>query len=184
MANRIFEQIFTQGTHEVGVLNSSFSRHLVNGAKLTTADSDNYLLVELDGFDADGNRQVKPLTDTTKKGLLLTTVEEEALFGDGESYQGNYTDFYNAVGEMVRPTIQEDYLHFETSAYSLNTGVTAPALGLVAHYDVATKKYILSDAGSAHLDYATAGNKYLVVGVATDFGYNVGRPCIRLEFVA
>lgn len=183
MANRIFEQIFTQGTHEVGVLNSSFSKHIVNGAKLTVADSDNYLLVEDAGFDSEGVRLVKPLTDTTKKGLLLTTVEEEVLFGDAE-LQGNYTDFYNAVDEMVRPTIQEEYLHFETSAYSLNTGVTVPAYGLVAHYDVATKKYILSDAGSAHLDYATAGNKYLVVGVATDFGANVGKATIRLEFVA
>lgn len=182
MANVKYDALFTQGNHEVGVINTSWAKPIANGAKLTTADQDNYLLVEFDGYDADGNRQCKPLTDTKKKGLIISTVEEESLFGDGSDIlQGNYTDFYNKVGEMVNLTIQEPYVRFETSAYSLNTGVTAPVRGMVAHFDVTTDKYIVSDPASAHADYATSLNKYEVVDTDTDFGYNVGKPCIRLE---
>lgn len=180
MANRIFEQVFAQGTHEVGVVNTSWAKPVANGAKLTVADHDNYLLVEFNGYDTDGNRQCKPLTDTTKKGLIASTNEEESLYGDG-ALQGNYRDFYNKVGDPVKLTAQETYVRFETSAYTLNTGVTAVARGLVAHYDVATKKYIVSNPASAHADYATSLNKYEVVDIDTDFGYNCGVTTIRLE---
>ena len=181
MANRIFKSLFTEGNHEVGTVNTSWAKPIANGAILTTADIDNYLLVEFDGYNSDGVRQCKPLTDTTKKGLLVTTVEEESLFADEASIQGNYKDFYNEVGEIVNLTIQEEYLRFETSAFTLNTGVTAPTYGHVAHYDTATKKYIISNPASAHADYATAGNKYEVVDPSTDFGFNVGKACVRLE---
>lgn len=182
--NAKYEALFTENNHEVGIINTSWAKELANGAELTTANSDNYLLVELVGFNAEGVRTCKPLSDKTKKGLILSTVEEESLFGDGnEALQGNYTDFYNKVGEMCKLTIQESYLHFETSAYTLNSGVLALAKGLVAHYDTTTKKYILSTVGSEHADYSTAGNKYLVVDIDTDFGANIGKPTIRLECI-
>jgi hypothetical protein len=185
MANRLFDIMFQEGNHEVGVINTSWAKVTANGAKLTTADSDNYLLVEFDGYDDEGVRQCKPLTDGTKKGLILSTVEEESLFGDGsEMLQGNYKDFYNKVGEMVRLTIQEPFVRFETSAFSLNTGIAKSEdvkRGFVAHFDVATKKYIISDSATPHANYATAANKYEVVDVMTDFGYNVGKVTMRLE---
>ena len=181
MANRVMKAYFETGNHEVGVINTSWAKPIVNGAILTTADIDNYLLVEFDGYNSEGVRQCKPLTDTTKKGLLVSTSEEEGLFGDGTSLQGNYTDFYNEVGEIVNLTVQEEYLRFETSAFTLNAGLSSATYGHVAHYDKVTKKYIISDPASAHADYATAGNKYEVVGINTDFGFNVGKTCIRLE---
>ena len=183
MANRIFKTLLEQGTHEVGVLNSSQSRDIVNGAKLTGGDLDNFLLVEDAGWDEDG-RLCKALSDNTKKGFLVTTIEEESLFADEEFLQGNYRDFYNAEGEFVKLTLLEAYVtRFETSAFTKDSGVTGDITrGMVAHYDHATKKYIVSkSASSANSGYSAAANKFEVVDVNTDFGYNVGVPTIRLE---
>ena len=49
------------------------------------------------------------------------------------------------------------------------------------HYDATKKKYIVSKADSAHAGYEAALNKFEVVDVATDFGYNLGVETIRLE---
>jgi hypothetical protein len=180
MANKKFEALFATNSNEVGTVNTSWAKKITNGCKLTVADASNYTLVEFAGYDADGNRQCKPLTANNVKGFLLTTNEEESLFGDGE-LQGNYTDFYNKVGDMCDLTIQEQYLRFETSAFTKNAGLATIALGNVAHYDFTTKKYIVSAVGSENAGYATAVNKYEVVGVDTDFGQNIGVPTIRLE---
>lgn len=180
MANKKFEALFATNNYGVGTVNTSWAKKITNGAKLTVADADNYTLVEFAGYDADGNRQCKPLTANTVKGLLLTTNEEEALYGDGE-LQGNYTDFYNKVGDMCDLTIQESYLRFEASNFTLNDGLSAAALGNVAHYDFTTKKYIVSAVGAENAGYAAAVNKYEVVGVDTDFGQNIGVTTIRLE---
>jgi hypothetical protein len=179
MANAKIEALFTENTHACGVVNTSWSKSFTNGCKLTVADADNYTIVELAGYNEDGVALCKPLTATTVKGLLLTTPEEETLYGDGE-LQGNYTDFYNAVGDMCNLTIQEEYVRLEVTNFTKNAGLATIVPGNVAHFDATTKKYIVSDATAAHADYATAGNKYEVVGVDTDFGYNVGVPTIRL----
>lgn len=182
MASRILDVLYGVGNHEVGVINTSWAKEYPNGARLTVSDLDNFQLVEFDGYDVDGVKKVKPLTDKTKKGMIVSTIEEEDLFGAGDlALQGNYMDFYNKVGDMVKITIQEPVLRFESSAFELNTGVSALAKGLVAHYDIAKKKYIVSNPASAHADYATAGNKYEVVDIFCDFGVNVGRNTIRLE---
>lgn len=181
MANRIMKTLLEQGTHEVGVLNSSQSRDIVNGAKLTEGDLDNFLLVEDAGWDEDG-RLCKALSANTKKGFLVTTIEEESLYADEEILQGNYRDFYNAKGEFVRLTLLEAYVtRFETSAFEKNSGVDTIKKGMVAHYDATKKKYIVSKADSAHAGYEAALNKFEVVDVATDFGYNLGVETIRLE---
>lgn len=179
MANKKFEALFATNSYGVGTINTSWSKNLTNGAKLTVADASNYTLVELAGYDSDGNALCKPLSSNTVKGFILSTNEEEALYGDGE-LQGNYTDFYNKVGDMCNLTIQESYVRFETSAFTKNAGLATIALGNVAHFDVATQKYIVSAVGSAHADYAASANKYEVVGVDTDFGQNVGVTTIRL----
>lgn len=181
MANRIMKTLLQEGTHKVGTLNSSQSRDIVNGAKLTGGDLDNFLLVEDAGWDEDG-RLVKALSVNTKKGFLVTTIEEESLFADEEYLQGNYKDFYNAEGDFVKLTLLEAYVtRFETSAFKLNSGVTKAERGLVAHYDATNKEYVLSKSSSAHADYANAVNKFEVVDVYTDFGANVGAETVRLE---
>ena len=180
MSSRLLKALTEVGSHQVGTLNTSWAKQVVNGAKLTTADVDNFTLVEMDGRDTDGNKQCKQLSVNTNKAYLITTVEEEQLQNIG-GVQENYTDFFNEVGEMVRLTVLEDGLHFETSAFSFNVGTTVAIKGLVAHFDVATKKYILSVAGTAHADYATASAQFEVVNEDTDFGYGLSVPTIRLE---
>lgn len=181
MANRILKALYEVGKHEVGVLNSSQSRDLVNGAKLTGGDLDNFLLVEDAGWDEDG-RLCKALSSNTVKGFLVTTIEEESLYADEEWLQGNYKDFYNAKGEFVKLTLLEAYVtRFETSAFEKNSGVDKITRGMVAHYDATKKKYIISKADSKHEGYETAANKFEVVDVDTDFGYNVGSTTVRLE---
>ena len=183
MANYKMKVLLQEGTHEVGVLNSSQSRDIVNGAKLTGGDLDNFLLVEDAGWDEEDGRLCKALSDNTKKGFLVTTIEEESLYADEEFLQGNYRDFYNAQGEFVRMTLLEAYVtRFETSAFELNSGVDKATRGMVAHYDATKKKYIISKSASdAEAGYSTAVNKFEVVDVETDFGFNVGVPTIRLE---
>lgn len=182
MANIKYDALFAEGKHEVGTINSSYARELVNGAKLTEANADNYTLVELAGFDEEGVRICKPLSDKAKKGFILSTIEEESLFGDGDYVlQGNYNDFYNAVGDMCKLTIQDDFVRFETSAFEKNSDVDSVKKGMVAHYDTTKKKYIVSKPDSAHEDYEASANKYEVVDEDSDFGINVGKTTIRLE---
>lgn len=184
MANAKYEALFKENNHEVGVVNSSWAKEYVNGARLTVSDLDNYLLVEFDGYDDDGVKKCKPLTSDATKGFLVSTVEEEALFADETMIQGNYTDFYNKDGDMVKLTIQEPFLRFETSAFTKHTGAETLKLGMVAHYDYATKKYIISKVGSEHSGYSASANKYEVVGISTDFGANVGKETVRLQCMA
>lgn len=172
MANQKYVDLQKINTHGVGVVNSSFAKEIVNGA-IISADADNYTLVEFDGFDSEGNRKCKPLSASTVKGLLVSTFEEESLFGE-ESYQGNYNDFFNAQGEMVKLTVQEPYLRFEVSAY---TGT--PAVGSYAYYDAATKKYVCVAVPDTAMK--AAKNQYLIVAKNTDFGANLGIPTIRVE---
>jgi len=180
MANQRIDALTVVNTHGCGVVNTSWARHLTNGQKLTLGNLDNYTLAETVGFDTDGNATCKALSAITVKGLLVTTVEEEALYGEGD-LQGNYNDFYNAMGDMVRLTIQEQYLRFEVTNFTKNAGLATIALGNVAHYDTTTKAFIVSAVGTEHVGYATAVNKYDVVGADTDFGFNIGTPTIRLQ---
>lgn len=175
MASVKYDALFNSVKHEVGSLNSIWATHLVNGA-VALENMDNYILAEKAGYDTDGNLTCKALTDATKEGFLVTTVEEDQIM-EGETY----TDFYNAKDDMVRLTPVVERLRFETSAFELNAGVTAPVKGFVAHFNPATKKFIVSDVATPHASYATAKNKFEVVGVDTDFGYGLDKTTIRLE---
>lgn len=174
MATRLFDTISTRGTHEVGQLNTKWTVHMVNGA-IADEDIENYTLVEL--FYDSGILKCKQLTDETKKGYLVTTVEEDQLM-DGEEY----LDFYNAEGEIVRITdvTEQKNSRFETSAFSKNAGVTTIAKGYVAHFDPTTKKYIVSNPASAHADYAGAASKFEVVDEDSELGYALDKTTIRL----
>lgn len=180
MASRIMKILTQTGTHGIGTLNTAWAKQVANGAKLTTADVDNYTLVEMDGRDADGNKQCKQLSAKANKAFLVTTVEEEQLQNIG-IIQETYVDFYNEVGEMVRLTRPEVGVRFETSSWSFNAGVTVAIKGLVAHFDTATKKYILSTSGAPHADYAGSSVQFEVVDEDTDFGYAYAVPTVRLE---
>lgn len=172
MATNQFRALKQKGNHEVGTLNSYTIRTVPHGAK-AEVDIDNYTVVEL-GFSANGERTAKPLTDSTKKGYLIATPE---LLTMGE----NLVDFFNGKDEQARIVYFETGLTFETSAFTLNPGVSAIKNGLLAHFDVATKKFILSDASSAHLDYAAAHDKFTVVAEESNVHRWLGKPTVALE---
>ncbi|AEB77386.1 hypothetical protein [Clostridium botulinum] len=179
MATRLYKAMYSRGNHEVGNLNTIWSKHVVNGAKLVCGEKDevdNFTLVELGDYDENGNLTCKPLSDVKNQGFLLTTVEEEQLM-EGETY----ADFFNEKDEMVRLTRLETGVRFETSAIELNAGTKEAKEGMVAHFDSTKKKYIISDSKSAHADYANAVNKFAVVGVNTDFGFAFDKQTVRLE---
>lgn len=174
MASTYLDAITTEGTHGVGSLNGLKVKTLARGAVVSTADVDNFTIVELAGFNDDGEQLCKQLSDTKNKGYIIAAPEQRYLNED-------ISHFYNAVGDHVRLVLQEEgYTRFETSTYSKNTGLTTIKQGNVAHFDATTKKYIVSDATSAHADYTTAGNKYVVVADEDECAGNFNQPTIRL----
>lgn len=185
MASRLYDLISTSGTHQIGSLNTKWTVHMTNGA-VATENMENYTLAEI-FYDA-GILKCKQLTDVTKKGYLVTTVEEDQLL-EGETY----TDFYNATDEIIRLTdvAEQKNSRFETSAFELNadgvanggTTVTEVAVGMVAHFNPTTKKYMISNAASPATAYATAVNKFEVVDADSDFGYAFDKPTIRLRSI-
>ncbi|WP_025912072.1 hypothetical protein [Priestia flexa] len=172
MGTRVLDAFSNRGNHEVGNLSSLKIRTLTNGA-LVVGNIDNFTAVEL-GFDADGERVAKQLSDVTKKTYLIASPERRYL---GEEL----VDFYNAEGERARIVFFDEGFRFDTSAFSKNTGVTEIKNGQVAHFDPATKKYIISAADTPHADYATADKKFLVVSEESNLEYTCGKPLVRLE---
>jgi hypothetical protein len=170
MATRQSIALTTRGNHEIGNLSSIQLETLAYGAIVTGADIDNFTLCEL-GFNAEGERTCAPLSVATKKGYLVAAPETLYM---GEEL----VDFYNAVGERARVVIK--CKRFETSAYALNV-VTEVAAGQVAHFDVATKKFLIH--AGAHANYASAANKYLVVSNEADLDYTAGKTLVTLEVI-
>ncbi|ETT49343.1 hypothetical protein BSK66_26725 [Paenibacillus odorifer] len=174
MATRILDALKTKGTHEVGNLSSWKVKTVASGAIVSATPIDNFLLVEL-GFNVEGERTCEVLSDVTKKSYLIAAQERRFL-------NEELVDFYNAVGERARIVVLEPgYTRFDTSAFTLNAGVTEVKNGQVAHFDPTTKKYILSTVSSPHADYATAKAKFLVVGDEDDLEYTVGKALVKLE---
>jgi hypothetical protein len=174
MASRLVKALITKGTHSVGSINSWKIRTLPYGAIIDTADVDNFTIVEL-GFNANGERIAKQLSNKTTKGYLIAAPERRYV--DGEQM----CDFYNEVGEAARIIFLELGVRFETSAFTLNAGVTDLINGQVAHFDVTTKKFIISTAGTAHADYATSANQFLVVANDDETMTIDGQTLVRLE---
>lgn len=173
MATEILKNITKDGTHAVGSLNSVRVRTLANGAKIIDEPVDNWELVELAGFDEEGTRECKALTSKDKPAYLVATPEQRFLGED-------IAHFFNDVGEMARLVLLEShYTRFEASNYTLNDGVTEVENGQVAHYDVATKKYIISDASTPHADYATSAFQFEVVADLNDTAGNFLQPTVR-----
>ncbi|MCA1025677.1 hypothetical protein LCM23_06205 [Cytobacillus kochii] len=169
MGSRLLKAMQEVGKHATGNLNSLKVKTVANGALVEGAAIDNFTAVEL-GFNANGERTVKQLSDVTKKTYLIASPETRYM---GEAIG----DFYNEVGERARIVIfEEAYTRFDTSAY---TG--EPANGKFAHFDPATKKFLIHD--GTHADYETASAKFLVVNDEQDIEYTLGQPLVRLEVI-
>jgi hypothetical protein len=184
MATRQLKAFEEQGTHAVGNLNSLKVKTVANGAIVEGTDIDNFTLCEL-GFNADGERTVKQLSAAGNKAHLVAAPETRYM---GESMR----DFYNAVGERVRVVVlEENYTRFDASAFSLDPGdaTTTPARpavtevnnGQVAHFDVTSKKFIISASATPHPGYAGSSAQFLVVNNEEDMAYTFGVPMVRLE---
>lgn len=172
MASVIVQTLKNLTKHNVGSLNQ-WSKDLLNqGAKVSGGAIDNYCLGTL-GFNANGERIVSPLADQTKKGVLVASVEDYM-----EEFE-SMAQFYNEVGEHARIVYQTVGHRFEASNFELADSAKPAKNGQVAHYDITKKKYIISNGASNHTDYATAGNKYVVVNVP-DYTL-AGLPVIRFE---
>ena len=177
MATEFLKSYGKKYNHEVGNLCSWKLRVLPYGALVEEEPIDNFTLVEL-GFNKDGERICKQLSDVKNKGYLIASPERRYL--ESESM----TSFFNDVGERARIVILDEMLRFDTSAFELNSGVTEIKNGLVAHFDPTKKKFIISDSASAHEDYANARDKFLVVSSEDDMEYLCGKETVRLEVMA
>jgi hypothetical protein len=175
MSSEMLKAYTTKYTHAVGNLNAWDIQTLPYGAIVTEAAVDNFTLVEDAGFNSDGERICKQLSAVTKHGYLVAAPERR--YFDGEPM----TNFFNAIGDRARLVILQEGKSFDTSAFSLNTGVTAITYGHVAHFDPTTKKFIISDPTSAHADYANAVDKFTVISDESDLEYNCGLATVRLE---
>lgn len=175
MATDLSIAMTKQGTHGVGNLHSHNPSTLNHGALVIDAPIDNYTLGEL-GFNDEGERTVKSLSANDGQAVLVASPERRYL-GEGMS------EFFNGVGERARciyPEVGETRI--DTSSYALNSAVSEIKAGQVAHFDVATKKFIVSDSGSEHVDYATASVKFVVV--SNDTNVLDGKEMIRIEVSA
>lgn len=173
MATEILKALTKDGTHNVGSLNIIQAKTLANGAKVTGAPIDNWILTELAGFDEEGVRLCKALSDRDKPAYLVATPEQRYSNED-------IAHFYNDTGEMIRPVVLEShYTRFEVSNFELD-GVTEVKNGQVAHYDTTTKKFIISKADAPHADFETAAFQFEVVADLIDTAGNFLQPTVRL----
>ncbi len=169
MATDQFKMLTHVGKHAVGNLNSIQIKTVAHGAIVDGGDIDNFTCVELD-FNSDGERICRQLSDVSKKTYLIATPEARYL---GEQL----VDFYNAKGEHARIVVFEPgYTRFDTSAFS-----GTPENGKVAHFDPATKKFIIHDGSNE--DYEGASAKFLVVSNEDDLDYSLGQPTCRFEVI-
>jgi hypothetical protein len=173
MATERFKALTKQGSHAVGQINSWKIRDIANGAQVAATPIDNFTIVEL-GFNTEGERICTQLSDVKKPQFLIAGVERRYL-------NESLNEYFNDVGEKARIVILEPGLRYQTSAYNVNTGLTEIKKGNVAHFDPATKKYIVSDATSPHASYANASTKFVVVADEDDTASDLGIENIRLE---
>lgn len=174
MATRFMDVIKTRGTHAVGSVNSHNIETLANGAICTEA-IDNFILVET-GFNTEGERTCSQLKAKDTRGMLIATPEERHYEFE------EMCDFYNAKDERARLIFLTEGKRFQTSAFSLNSGVTTLKNGLKAHFDVTTKKFLVHD--GTHADFAGSANQFMVVGQEGDEEYTIDdKELVQLEVI-
>lgn len=173
MATQRLKSLTKPVLHNVGQINSWKVRDIANGAIVASTPIDNYTIVEL-SFNSEGDRIASQLSDVKNKQYLIAGVERRYL---GEQL----AEFFNDVDERSRIIILDQGVRFESSAFTLNSGVTDVEKGNVAHFDPTSKTYIVSSAVSPHADFAAASTKFTVVGDTEDTSGNFVKETIRLE---
>lgn len=177
MSSTILETLKTLGKnkHEVGTLANWTSEVINLGAIVTEADIDNYTLVEL-SFNEKGERVCKQLSAHSNKAYLIASPEEYMPeFGEG------IANFYNAVNERARIVKLVEGKRFDTSAFSKDNTSKEIKNGQKAHFDIATKKFIISNDTTDNEGYTNAGAKFVVVE-ATGRSLD-GKELVRFEIV-
>lgn len=172
MSSNVLEALknLRSNLHNVGSLNN-WGKTVLNQGAVAKEKMDNFTLVTL-GFNANGEREASLLTNNTTKGYLVASPEE---------YMREYesiSSFFNGQGERVRIVTLEPGVRFECSNvdFDQKTG-NAPTSthplknGQHAHYDHASKKFIISNHASAvpssntsmNAGYQNAANKVVLV---------------------
>ncbi len=181
MATDILKNYVKDGEHNVGSISSIQVKTLANGARVhesATNGIDNWTLVELAGFNEEGERLCKPLSSATDIDIAyLVATPEQRFLGEDIAH------FYNDVGEFVRLVVLEPtYTRFECSNYNAAGVDGTAAVGQVAYFDVSGKNFVLvASAGVGSTDaYDNAKYKFEVVADESDTAGNFLKPTIRL----
>lgn len=170
MASRILELLNKKREkHAVGNINSAKVTTIAHGC-VAKEDMENYSLVEV-AFNADGEREIAPLSDLTKEAYLVCATEEMYTVG---AVKDTFADFYVGQGEKVRVAILNKGFRFETSLFELKSGVDVAKKGMYAVWDVSKKKYVIQS------EVPTSGVKLLVVEVEKASTLD-GLKCMRFE---
>lgn len=172
MASKKFNALTQIDKHTVGNLVSShqYIQDIPYGAK-ALEDVDNFHIVELSFVD--GERSFKGLTDVTHEQFLVAAVERRLL---NPMLDEGIIEFYNGVGERARIIRLQKGLIFDTSAFSNAADIKQ---GDKAHYDPATKKFIIHD--GTHADFTKAEKQFQVLSDEDNLEYTLGAPMVRLE---
>ena len=172
MSSNVLEALknLRSNLHNVGSLNN-WGKTVLNQGAVAKEKMDNFTLVTL-GFNASGEREATPLANNTTKGYLVASPEE---------YMREYesiSSFFNGQGERVRIVTLESGVRFECSNVDFDqktngapTSTDPLKNGHHAHYDYASKKFIISNHASAvpssntsmNAGYQNAVNKVVLV---------------------
>lgn len=173
MSSNVLEALknLRSNLHNVGSLNN-WGKTVLNQGAIAKEKMDNFTLVTLEFNTTSGEREAALLTDNRKKGYLVASPEE---------YMREYesiSSFFNGKGERVRIVTLESGVRFECSNVDFHqkTGDAIASThplknGQHAHYDHASKKFIISNHTSAdpsggtnmHNEYQNAANKVVLV---------------------
>lgn len=172
MTSNLWKALTNKVKHTVGNITTSHQhiQDVPNGA-MFLEDVDNFTLAEL-GFAENGERTAKSLTDVTKEGFLVAAPERRYL---GESM----AEFFVGEGERGRVVHLTKGLRFDSSGFALDSTVPTLKAGVFAHFDTATKKFLIHD--GKHADYSKAKNKFVVA--TNEESYGLGLPTVRFEVI-
>lgn len=177
MATTIQDALTARGTHEVVFMESINAKTVSYGAVAKTVAMDAGQLAEIISYGTDGAPNMQSLSAVGNVGYLLVPVPPRYM-------EEELSQCYVGIDEPARLYyIEKNYTTFTTTAFTPNAALTIPELvrDFVAHYDVATKKYIVSDPGALHAGYAGSRNKFTVKRtVAENDGRYDGRDMITL----
>ena len=147
--------------HAVGSYNSDVMDTFGNGVK-AGEDIDNFTLVEIVYDPATGEETCVQLTNVANEGLLACTPETRHFEFE------RMDSFYNGKDEYVRCAYLAPNKRFQTSAFVKDDDSKDIIKGQKAHFDPASKKFIISNGDAEHTDFANAFNKFVVQEVEVD----------------